>query len=29
VKVDKQVVPVIGVNLKRIEGAPVGKLAKN
>ncbi len=29
VKVDKQVVPVIGMNLKRVDGAPVGKLAKN
>ena len=27
VKVDKQVVPVIGMNLKRVDG--VGKLAKN
>ncbi|MFC5385480.1 hypothetical protein ACFPLB_05790 [Aquamicrobium segne] len=29
VKVDKQVVPVIGMNLKRVGEKPVGKLARN
>jgi hypothetical protein len=29
VRVDKQVVPVIGMNLKRVDAVSVGSIAKN